>query len=139
MKKLLLTCGGLVFLLVLAAPVSAEEKIDVSRMTYVNNGAYTVTVKIHGIRPDGSKFNRDPLVKLLPGKGSFTFWLHNYLTDRELGSEVWLLIDIMLGENKSCRKDDIKYYYAKGSTADPKFATSGETLTNNRCKINQIQ
>ena len=52
------------------------------------------------------------------------------------GQEVWLLLKIEEGENKSCRKDIHKLIYKKGINKTMKFKLGGTTLLYNRCKYN---
>ena len=48
--------------------------------------------------------------------------------------EVWIKALIILGERKSCHKDDHKLVYRKGVGKTMKFYTKGTTLDGNRCR-----
>lgn len=48
-------------------------------------------------------------------------------------------IDIIGGENKSCRKDDVRLIYDPNSALQGQYSSGGTTFNNNRCKWRGVQ
>lgn len=103
-----------------------------------NQGNYTISdIELKWITPDGDRKSNVFTKDLLKSDG-FCLDLKKFGKVPD-GSEVWLKVDIALGDKQSCRKDNPRVYDADmtGSAFDKTqyYKIGGQTLTNNLCKL----
>lgn len=116
----------------------------VKKLKYHNNGAYEACVDLRWINPGDPntvhKLSHDVTsqLKCIDNPSSTTTDLTNLGTDSKpkQGAEVWAVINITYGDNKSCRKDGQKFYFYNESDAGTaRYKTSGYTKNDNHCKV----
>jgi len=123
------------FLMIFGQPDKAVAEKS-NALYYVNNGRYVSQVRLHW-KHDGEKYKtqwlwtdikKNYIVKIpLPDKTSCDVYACQ-------GDEVWLEVQIILGDKVSCKKS-INFIAAKNQEFAAVFHTGGQTLTNNRCRI----
>ena len=128
---------------------SGAKTCYVDKIHYTNKGAYVVDFELYYVR--GTKQNKyswdknGNLEVELSILESHTVNLANWEDQANLpaglpltwlrdGDEVWLKLYFVLGEEKSCHKNDHKLVYKKGVNKTMKFWSKGTTLDGNRCR-----
>jgi hypothetical protein len=113
----------------------ADTKTNNVRYLYYNVcGKYTVSQQwLHWKDADGK--NRKKKFTKSMDKFDYACWDLTKFDQIPEGAEVWISIGIDLGEKESCRKKHNKFYKKSDSTDKILYSTKGETLTNNRCKV----
>ncbi len=132
-RPVICTVFVLIFGLALHPPVLAHTSTNVNKLEYQNCGAYIVKDYTVHWKSDGK--NKTKNVRNLTGKGNkATFNLDSFGIPE--GAEVWLSFSIDTGDNEGCRKTHTRYYYSSTANKTARYSSKGETLTNNRCRIN---
>lgn len=149
--------GRITAALVLLVPVGASyaaEEYQVSDLQWTNHGAYLARVSVKWKSQATGKIGKTREGCLLEGGGeqgdsyrvangdSVVCHVHA-LDDKwyalEPGDEVWLHVDIAMGDNKSCRKDDVRLIFNPKAHQKGKYRSGGTTLNNNRCKWGDVE
>ena len=127
---------------------AAADDLDVGEFHYTNNGAYAanfyVAYKREGkrciVRQPG-KYKTDAGAKTVKVNLSGEFGRAYSeisaacLNERRIppDTRVWGYIDIILGQNDSCKKNKVLTYRG-GATGVQKYKSGGTTTNKNRCK-----
>lgn len=133
-------------LTLVTSTASRADEYDVKIFKYDNNGAYTACTQLNWLEEasdgSGEKTKRSIRSDNLPGSTcakageTVTINMDNIKQAKRPSEddEVWLSINIKLGNTKSCRKEGTTFIYSSdGGTA--KVRTAGTTQNNNLCKI----
>jgi hypothetical protein len=124
-----------------AGPAAAQDTAYLAdTVSYHNKGAYKACFTVHWTDVNGR--NYDGKGKKCAQTTSRQRWDLGKVVDtngRSIKdfSEVWIIISIVGGDTKTCRKDNKKIFYSTvGGTV--KYKSSGTTLNDNRCKIDSL-
>lgn len=130
------------------------EEYRVSQLEWTNHGVYNAVVSVrwkdretgeqhssvYGCRKKGNSF---PAGSQEFATGQRAQCMLQRIADNGTtltpGDEVWLHINILSGDNKSCRKDEKRIYFDPESTQRASYSSGGTTLNNNRCKWRGIE
>jgi len=141
--------------LVLASPrADGADEYRVSDLKWSNNGAYAAVVGVRwkSARTGETHKTSDTCYPphWAPPGYSHTIPTGQHASCRlqdviekglslEPGDEVWLHINILKGDNKSCHKDDIRLIFDPEAKRKGTFSSGGTTLNNNRCKWRGVE
>jgi hypothetical protein len=109
----------------------------VDKLTYTNDNAsyYVGTVELWYAKDDKKSYissTDSRLPKNITAGQTVDVDLDKF--GLEDGMEVWLRLNIALGENKSCHKDGHKLIYKQNVGRSIHFNSGGTTKNNNRCE-----
>lgn len=139
--------------LVPARAVIAVEEYQVSELRWNHHGAYLARAKLKWKSQKDGEIHKaadgctvpDPQDASDPSIAQVGQHVTCVLSDFPKwmtlapGDEVWMHIDIIGGENKSCRKDDVRLIYDPNSALQGQYSSGGTTFNNNRCKWRGVQ
>lgn len=157
-RRLLIGILGVVLVSLQANVALAEgqQTCYVDKLKYTNKGGYNVVLAVVKLNPTYGKWENDypnnpsdsnPNNKKVSRNQSQTVDLTHMVDSGKglgfkpsyaklrQGDEVWLHVDIVLGEKKSCRKDTHKLVYKRGVNKTMEFFSKGTVTDGNRCRF----